>query len=71
MKELNQKEMEQVAGAGWKEFAKGLLGVFEKVGESIVDGLEEAGIVSKEKGEHIKGTMKKGEAFADSVIDNV
>ncbi|PHM55281.1 hypothetical protein [Xenorhabdus sp. KK7.4] len=71
MKELNQKEMEQVAGAGWKEFAEGLVGVFEKVGESIVDGLEEAGILSKETGDNIKGTMKKGAEFVDSVIDNV
>ncbi|MCC8378713.1 MULTISPECIES: hypothetical protein [Xenorhabdus] len=71
MKELNQKEMEQVAGAGVsaKEIAEGIVGIGEKIGEGIIGALEKFGVISEETGEHIKGAMKKGAEFVDSIID--
>ncbi|WP_340610332.1 hypothetical protein [Xenorhabdus bharatensis] len=71
MKELNQKEMEQVAGAGWKELVEGVVHLFEQIGEGVVGILEDAGVVSKETGEHIKGSLEKGEKAIDGFIDSI
>ncbi|PHM33535.1 hypothetical protein [Xenorhabdus innexi] len=69
MKELNQQEMELVAGAGWKEGVKVGVDVIEKAGEIVVDILEGFGIISHKTGQAIKGGLKYGEDAVDKVID--
>ncbi|WP_426577172.1 hypothetical protein ACP179_02625 [Xenorhabdus stockiae] len=71
MKELNQKEMEQVSGAGLKELLEGIVHVAEQIGEGIVTILEETGVVSKETGETIKKGMGAGEKILDGFFETI
>ncbi|MDR0218085.1 MAG: hypothetical protein LBI71_04240 [Enterobacteriaceae bacterium] len=67
MKELNQVELEQVAGAGfWGDLFHALVHIAEAVVDSALDGLHKAGMISDD-------AYKAGEVIvhkAGDALDN-
>ncbi|WP_340616383.1 hypothetical protein [Xenorhabdus entomophaga] len=71
MKELNQVELEQVAGAGfWGDLFKGLVHGVEVVVDSAAESLKKSGVISEGTYKSIENLAHTGVDMADKAIDN-
>ncbi|KMJ44283.1 hypothetical protein ABLB69_14860 [Xenorhabdus khoisanae] len=71
MKELNQVELEQVAGAGfWGDLLKGVVHAAEIVIDSAAESLKKSGVISEGTCKSIENLAHAGVNTADKAIDN-
>ncbi|PHM50759.1 hypothetical protein [Xenorhabdus miraniensis] len=72
MKELNQVELEQVAGAGfWGDLLKGVVHAAEVIIDSAAESLHKSGIISDEVCTGIEKLAHSGAVAAGNEIDKL
>ncbi|MBC8954553.1 hypothetical protein [Xenorhabdus sp. PB62.4] len=70
MKELNQVELEQVAGAGfWGDLLKGVVHAAEVIIDSAAESLQKSGVISEGVCKNIENLTHSGATAADNAID--